>query len=132
MLSHSSGITGGSDYELPGTECPPLEEVLAGKHSLHKAKLVREPGSSFEYSNQGFIILELLVEEVTGTGYDQYIEDLILDPLELDNTTYAHGIEVQSRLATSYYLNGEPVPEHVYPFKTPGGLNSNAFSISFI
>ncbi len=130
LLSHSSGITGGTDYELPGTERPPLEEVLAGEHSLHQAKLVREPGSSFEYSNQGFIILELLVEDVTGKNYDDYIESLILDPLTMSNTTYNHGEEVQSRLATSYYLDGEPVPRHVYPFKTPGGLNSTAADLA--
>ncbi len=130
LLSHSSGITGGRDYDLPGTERPPLEEVLAGEHSLHQAKLVREPGSSFEYSNQGFIILELLVEEVTGKSYDNYIEELILDPLAMSNTTYNHGKEVQARLATSYFLNGEPVPMHVYPFKTPGGLNSTAADLA--
>jgi len=130
LLSHSSGITGGTDYELPGTERPPLEEVLAGEHSLDQAKLVREPSSSFEYSNQGFIILELLVEDVTGKSYDDYIEELILDPLAMSNTTYNHGEEVQARLATSYYLNGEPVPMHVYPFKTPGGLISTAADLA--
>jgi len=130
LLSHSSGITGGSDYELPGTERPPLEEVLAGEHSLHRAKLVREPGSSFEYSNQGFIILELLVEDITGKRYDHYIEELILDPLDMSNTTYDQGEEVQARLATSYYLNGEPVPMHVYPFKGPGGLNATAADLA--
>ncbi len=80
LLSHSSGITGGTDYELPDTERPPLEEVLAGEHSQHQAKLVREPGSSFEYSNQGFIILELLVEDVTGKSYDDYIEEFSSSP----------------------------------------------------
>ncbi len=130
LLSHSSGITGGTDYELPGTERPPLEEVLAGKHSQYQAKLVREPGSSFEYSNQGFIILELLVEDVTGKSYDDYIEELILDPLAMSKTTYNHGKEVQARLATSYYLDGEPVPMHVYPFKAPGGLNSTAADLA--
>ncbi len=130
LLSHSSGITGGTDYGLPGTERPPLEEGLAGEHSQYQAKLVREPGSSFEYSNQGFIILELLVEDVTSKSYDDYIEELILDPLAMSNTTYNHGEEVQSRLATSYYLDGEPVPMHVYPFKTPGGLNSTAADLA--
>ena len=130
LLSHSSGITGGTDYELPGTERPPLEEVLAGEHSLHRTKLVREPGSSFEYSNQGFILLELLVEDVTGKSYDRYIEELILEPLEMTNATFKHDTEVQARLATSYYLNGEPVPEHVYPFKAPGGLNSSAADLA--
>ncbi len=130
LLSHSSGITGGTDYELPGIERPPLEEVLAGEHSQHQAKLVREPGSSFEYSNQGFILLELLVEDVTGKSFDDYIEELILDPLAMSNTTYNYGEEVQSRLVTSYYLNGEPVPMHVYPFKAPGGLNSTAADLA--
>ena len=126
ILSHSSGITGGSDYELPGVVRPPLEEVLAGEHGLHKAKLVREPGASFEYSNQGFILLEMLVAEVTDRNYADYMEELIFNDLGMYDATYAHDEGVEDRLATSYYIDGEAVPEHVYPFKGPGGLNSTA------
>lgn len=121
LLNHSAGITGGSDYLHPGAESYPLEEVLAGKHGLHKDELVREPGSAFEYSNQGFMLLEMLVEELTDQDYESYFKQKILEPAGVDGY-FSVDEQVKSRLATSYYVDGEPVPHYVDNFKSPGGL----------
>jgi D-alanyl-D-alanine carboxypeptidase len=37
--------------------------------------LTQEPGSRFEYSNYGFVLLGALIEGVTGGSYDDYIRD---------------------------------------------------------
>ena len=97
LLSHSSGITGGLDRELPGLEKQPLEEVLTGQHGLHKARLVREPGTSFEYSNQGYVILEKIVKNVTDNTVDDYIKNSVIKLLDMNDTTYTLNDKVQSR-----------------------------------
>ncbi len=121
LLNHSSGITGGSDYLHPGAESHPLEEVLAGEHGLYKAELVREPGSAFEYSNQGFMLLEMLVEELTEQDYESYFNQKILDPAGIEGF-FSIDQQVKSNLAVSYDINNNPVPHYVDNFKGPGGL----------
>jgi CubicO group peptidase (beta-lactamase class C family) len=37
--------------------------------------LTHEPGSRFEYSNYGFVLLGALIEQVTGGSYDDYVRD---------------------------------------------------------
>lgn len=49
-----------------------------------------EPGSRFEYTNSNYMILGLLVEEVTGQPYHQALRERILDPLGLDATYLSH------------------------------------------
>jgi CubicO group peptidase (beta-lactamase class C family) len=38
------------------------------------------PGSRFEYSNTGFLLLGLLVERVAGVTYDRYLEEHVFRP----------------------------------------------------
>jgi len=121
LLSHSSGLTGGSEFEVPEKTRPPLEEVLDGEHGLHQARLVREPGTGFEYSNQGFIILEMIVEEITGQDYEEYFQQEILAPLNIQGY-FTIDREIQERLAVSYQLDGGEVPLYTDPFKSAGGL----------
>ncbi len=118
ILSHQSGITGGTAYDIPPFDIPSRESVLRGEHSLDKAVMVREAGEAFEYSNQAFILLEYLVEDVSGLPYETYVETHIFDPLSMDDSTYAY----PDNLITSYDLSGDPVPPHRYPFSAPGGL----------
>lgn len=118
ILDHTSGITGGSDYEVPCFEIPSRESVLRGEHSLHKAVMVRAAGERFEYSNQAFMLLEFLIEDNSPHTFEEYVETHIFTPLGMGHTTYDH----PATLITSYDLRGDPVPPHRYPFSAPGGL----------
>jgi CubicO group peptidase (beta-lactamase class C family) len=44
-------------------------------------KLDFTPGTESHYSNWGFIVLRLVVEKVSGQGYEQYVKQKILKPM---------------------------------------------------
>ncbi len=46
-----------------------------------KNRLRSRPGGNYDYSNLGYIILEKIVETVTGVDYQTYVQDSILDPI---------------------------------------------------
>jgi len=129
LLSHNAGLPGGIAREL-GEERPPLEEVLEGKHGLPRAELLREPGTAFEYSNPGFVLLELLVEEVTGQDYSDYLEEEILFPLGIEDSYFDIDEDIRSTIATSYYYDGDPVPMYQDPFRGAGGLIINVENLA--
>lgn len=45
-----------------------------------------EPGKNYKYSNTNYLLLSKLIEKVTGENQFQYIQEVILDPLDLKNT----------------------------------------------
>ena len=85
LLSHTAGMPLGSIgvHYAPESEKPSLEESL-----FEEAQLIKEPGSSFLYSNVGFKLLELLIEEVTGREFAEYMEKEVLKPLGMDNSSF--------------------------------------------
>ncbi len=56
---------------------------------LDKQSIIFEPGEYFSYSNTNYYLLGLVIENITGIEYEQYIHDEILYPLYMDNTSLA-------------------------------------------
>jgi D-alanyl-D-alanine carboxypeptidase len=46
------------------------------------------PGEGWEYSNTNYLILGLIIEEVTGSAVEDEIESRLLKPLGLENTSF--------------------------------------------
>jgi CubicO group peptidase (beta-lactamase class C family) len=88
MLSHGSGL----QRELPGNVWETLqfpkstEELLA---TLTEAELVLAPGERWHYSNLAFILLGEVVAKLADTPYEDYVEQRILQPLELTRTSFS-------------------------------------------
>ena len=86
LLSHLSGI----QREVPGSGWetlvfPSREELLA---SLGSVELVREPGREWHYSNLGFVLLGEAVARRSGLPIERYVEERVLHPLGLEQTTW--------------------------------------------
>ena len=95
--------------------------------------LFQEPGSSFYYSNVGYWVLELLIEEVNGSDFEKYMDKTILGPLGMNDSSFTWSEEFDARIPNGYDSRGNPVPPYVYPDKAAGGLFATAHDIaSFI
>ncbi|WP_166355798.1 serine hydrolase [Phytoactinopolyspora limicola] len=73
LLLHVSGLTGGhssGDHQPLGRD-----EAVAAISELEQAF---EPGSDYLYSNAGYTLLALIVDEVTDAGYRDYMANQIL------------------------------------------------------
>jgi len=83
ILCHAAGL---SVSGVPGVvklkNLPTIEEALTESG----VKVIAEPGTTYIYSGGGYGILQLVIEEVTGTTYDDYLYSEILQPLGLNNT----------------------------------------------
>lgn len=73
LLLHTSGLTGshGEDYVALDRS-----EAIAALGGL---ELALAPGSDFLYSNSGYTLLALIVEEASGTTYRDYVTSQLLD-----------------------------------------------------
>lgn len=121
LLSHTAGLPLGDIFNLyfpeRDQEIPSLQECLSAE-----ARPVQEPGSTFFYSNTGYNLLELLIEEVTGRDFAEYMQSDILGPLGMHNSTFVWSAELDPPVPFGYDLAGEAIPVYVYPEKGSGGL----------
>src|SRR3989338_1596491 len=70
---------------------------------LKSTKLVYRPNRRFKYSNVGFSLLGLLIEEVSGLSYSEYLEKNIFGPLGMRNSGADVSPDVKfSRFAVGY------------------------------
>lgn len=90
LLNHTSGIV--NVTELPefviGQLNDPLNQpsVMQRFEMVEGKPLVFEPGTDFMYSNTNYLLLQLILENVSGKSYWQLLDRDILEPLHLTNT----------------------------------------------
>jgi CubicO group peptidase (beta-lactamase class C family) len=76
LLSHTAGLTvhGFADYEQ-GARLPSLVEVLEGKNQDDGAVYIEwEPGSTMVYSGGGYVIAQMIIEDVSGEPFAAFVE----------------------------------------------------------
>ncbi|NGO69227.1 serine hydrolase domain-containing protein [Streptomyces boncukensis] len=95
LLQHTSGLPelpDGLDELTPGYFRP--EEVVA--RVLRQPPLF-PPGARWSYCNVGYVILGMLIERVTGRGYEREVERRIIDRLGLPHTYWPRWPEQRLR-----------------------------------
>lgn len=101
LLSHLAGLNR-PDNGLPFNERrpPTLRQLLAGAPPAINQGLVieRAPATTHKYSNIGFLVVQLVMEDVTGKTYQQMAHELVLEPLGLESSTVSHPLTPDQRL----------------------------------
>ncbi|HHT27376.1 MAG TPA: beta-lactamase family protein [Firmicutes bacterium] len=127
LLSHSAGLPLGDVFAIyaPEEQRPTLREMLT-----REAVLMAEPGQRFSYSNTGFNLLELLIEDITGEAFAAYMERVVLKPLGMENASFTWRADFDPAVPVGYNLKHQPVPVYVYAAKASGGLFATAKDIA--
>jgi CubicO group peptidase (beta-lactamase class C family) len=74
-----------------------------------------DPGERFGYSGEGFGLLQMVVEQITGSSLEELAEELVFQPLGMTNSTYAHAVLDLENYAWPHDGSGalEPKPENL-------------------
>ena len=123
-LCHVAGIIDGEDAFYGLRRNDPvigLMDILEGKTSYNnrQTRVEKAPGTEFEYSDAGYCVLQLLLEEITEKPFEDTAKEYIFDPLGLKQTFFASQenvafYEKNYVMATGYDESGLPIPEK-YP-----------------
>jgi CubicO group peptidase (beta-lactamase class C family) len=137
LLSHSAGLSTQDYSPLPTRPLPSLEESLAGESGGVNARsgrddvrITMDPGQQFNYSNGGFTILQLVIEEVTGEDFSAYMQREVLDPLGMSRSTFQWRADMQDSTALGYDDAGQPMPTSLFTERAAGGLYSTATDVA--
>ena len=92
LLSHTSGIDGYKNTKEAETQInyPTLDDAIT---IFKNRPLLFEPGTGYNYTTYGYTLLGLILENISGLTYEDYMRKNIWDIAEMNNT----GIDVYGK-----------------------------------
>lgn len=115
LLTHTSGIPDVGDL---GIDHSGLTESEVLKAIIKQHSQFPRPGQRYQYSNTGYTLLAMIVEQVTGKSFSVCLRDNIFNPLGMNSTFLDDGSGHNLNLAaTGYdeYGNIDGSPPHDFP-----------------
>jgi CubicO group peptidase (beta-lactamase class C family) len=117
LLQHTAGFDDmhfNEMYVPRGAAERSLEDVL--RINPRSRRVRWQPGTRMSYSNPGYAIAGLILERGAGMPYEDYIEQEIFRPLEMNHSSFRLNAQTESTLAQGYASpDGPPVGfPHIY------------------
>lgn len=110
LLSHTSGLPEQStDFDIK--KFRPSYKNFGTEGKDENVKLLFTPGSSFQYSNPGYILLGYIIEKQSGKTLDAYFAENIFKPLNMKNTGYRDENGTVNNLAVGYQTENKEKAE---------------------
>jgi CubicO group peptidase (beta-lactamase class C family) len=146
LLGHTAGLTqnwyrgfrraGPGENPSAAEIIPTLLQVLDGQPPANtppvRVKLV--PGSQYRYSGSHYTVLQQLLMDVTGKPFPDLMQQLVLDPLGMRNSSYDQGYPEShpESAAVGHYVGGEPIygKWRVMPEMAGAGLWTTAVDLA--
>lgn len=106
LLTMSSGIPNFTDFP-DWLQTRALPSNYANTIARFKDKpLDFPPGSKYNYSNSGYVLLAYIIEKASGKTYEGFLRENIFAPLKMANTGYDDNKVVLARRAIGYAREG--------------------------
>src|SRR6185437_16001120 len=84
--------------------------------SLAEKELIGEPGEKFAYSNIAFDLLGDVIAKVSGTTFENYVKQNILDPLQMRESSFLVKSIKKELLVTPHIWNEKVEISKHYPY----------------
>ncbi len=119
ILSHTSGIPDMDETEYDEfVSHPEFDDGASERYvrGLCRRGMVSNPGEHFLYSNIGYNVLGDLISKVSGAPFEEYMNQNILHPAGMDDSTFYFPEVAGERLAVPHLRTPEMAVNPVYPY----------------
>lgn len=121
FMHHTSGIPWHSlSGIMPGNAPDALEQTVK---NLSGTELNKLPGKAYEYATVNYDVLGYLIEVQSGMSYEEYLREVVLQPLGMKDSKVGYVQEVNNRLQghKASFFAARPYEAPVYRGNTPAG-----------
>jgi CubicO group peptidase (beta-lactamase class C family) len=136
LLNHTSGIPDYYDEEkitdfenfalsIPTYDLKTLRDYLP---TFPDEPMKFAPGAKFSYCNGGFILLGLVIEEITGMTYQDYVTQEILKPIGMKDSGFFWLNKLPEKTALGYLNNAAGWRTNIYNLPIVGGSDGGVFT----
>jgi len=126
LLSHTAGLSlHGYPGWSPADTLPTIEESLSGRtNGAGAVELVMEPGTRYQYSGGGYTLLQLIIEEVTGMSFAAYMQQHVLDPLGMTNSSFTIDDRILKASSLEHNSYGKVIDFELFTAQAAAGLHT--------
>ena len=130
LLCHTSRIADYAEEERPDPATTPncggpalLPIRAAGRlpAALRRPPPYRPPGGGFQYSNAGYIVLGLVIEEVSGLSYVEAVQAEVFEPAGMAASGFFRLGRAGARHGARYCRPAGPWRTNIYSIPVVGG-----------
>ena len=139
LLSHSAGVT---VAEFPGytpdQTLPSLPQILDGRPPANTSpvEIIQTPGTQWAYSGGGYVIIQQLLEDLSGNAFSKLVDKQIFSPLKLTQSSFTLPLpaSLAKTAASGHYGNARPLKGkwRLYPEAAAAGLWSTPSDLAKI
>lgn len=143
ILTHCAGFSTSGFIGYPeNAPIPSVVEVLEGKSPANSEAVLRtvkpggeDPFTHGTYSGGAYTILQLLLQDLSGLPFSEYLQQAVLAPLGMTNSHFLQPLpkEQKANAACGHNANGTPLKGgdfHVFPELAAAGLWSTPSDLS--
>jgi uncharacterized protein YbbC (DUF1343 family) len=122
MLTHRAGFPAVPPETAVRVRFPKAARRLA------ELRLEYPPGTGFQYSDTGYILLGEVVRRVSGQRLDRYLNRIMVRPLGLSDTAFLPGPKLRARTAPTEFVEGRWLQGEVHDARARllGGVAGHA------
>ncbi|SDR65776.1 serine hydrolase domain-containing protein [Christiangramia echinicola] len=102
LLTHTSGLNNFYVNDLDKIKNSDYQEISDFVPLFANDTLLSKPGTKYDYSGTGFVVLGLIIEKVSGENYYDYIEENILEPANMLATSEIQVDSIVKNKASGY------------------------------
>lgn len=127
LLGHTAGLTvHGFQGYVPGAALPTLVQLLDGEPPANSPAVRAEklPGSEWRYSGGGYMLLQMLMEDVTGEAFAPWMRREVLEPAGMTTSLFGMLPHAPLTRAAAGHMGGRVIPGRRAnkPEQAAGGL----------
>lgn len=136
LLSHTAGLTDGLGYcgFAPGQPVQALESSLTAAADAcpftDGAVAVGTRPGGWQYSGGGYSLLQLMIEDISGQSFADYMDAAVLKPLGMHRSTFRTGAEGSADVAEFFDIDGSPAQHFSYTASGAASLYSSASDLT--
>ena len=122
LMTHHSGLPRDKGDGFQAAAPTPFSNLVS---YLNQTPLAYPPEYAFSYSNLGISLLGNVVQSASGTPFTQHMQQSVLAPLEMADSSFSTGPSRSERMSLGYKKG---VAQKEWPLRDvpAGGLNSSA------
>ena len=136
LLTHTSGIPDYYDEEkitdfdhfAPSLPCYELHGPRDYLAVFPDEAMKFPPGARFSYSNGGYILLGVVIEELTGLKYQEFVEQAIFKAIGMNQSGYFAFNQLPERTALGYIEEAGGWRTNIYNLPIVGASDGGAFT----
>ncbi|MCS7483357.1 serine hydrolase domain-containing protein [Umezawaea endophytica] len=112
LLAHTAGLSSNWFRGFhQDDQVPTLRQVLDGEPpaTTPPVRATTLPGSRFRYSGSHYAVLQQVLEDVTDTPFTTLMHTLVLEPLDMRDSSYDQQFPLHHDTATGHHAEGTPL-----------------------